>query len=830
MVDVEVLKSHPHKKLFTHVNGVIENTKKLTENIDGAKWAELVAIFHDLGKINSNFQDKLKPEKKASGYTHHAYLSAYAFYGIFRFLKENFSILKEWLNCNILTENEIVALTILIAKHHGHLPDFCPKSDNESTGYILSKDEINDLYKFLSKKLESLPIEEFTRYFEEFKEIKPFKNLLNNEKAQKHFLEKIIFSPKYTQDHLDFFLNTQFAFSALIQADKTDAMDSKIIEEDKANVKEFCEIYTKTLRKYISRFRPNSELNILRTQIREESLENIKLPLQEGKRVFELTAPTGSGKTIMLLSLASQIIEQKGNYRVMYALPFLSITEQVEKEVLEIFEGYADKNYIQRIDSKSENEKFNQIQASLDTEPDKTKIKELDFLAFQEQVFAHPFIITTFVRFFETLLSNHNATLLKLPNFSKSIFLLDEIQSLPPRLYTFFIAYLTKFCEKFDSYAIISTATQPNFELPQKREIQDFFNTYNRPISILEHNKYFENDIFNRYQITHWKENIKIDKLAEKVLAENNSVLVILNTVDDSKDLFAILKEELESDELALLNTHFTPNDRKYKIDYIKLRLKYKKRIIAISTQLIEAGVDIDFPVLYRDFALVSSIVQSAGRCNRNGKLLNKGKVVLVNLVKEGKSRANLIYGRGKDKDILTFTKKALGNTESYQEKELLKVQNEFFKEISTKLHFAKHSQNTFKLEFDFLEDIKECAFAKIGKFKLIDEQEYGEPKRYYVPENEEDNNFEKLLELDEEINVIVQSNTKHWDEINRVKYAIQSKLKRMANQVVQIRLRKQDEEPNLGNSKNFAGLHKLHLNSYSIEMGIDLQGQDIIL
>ena len=153
----------------------------------------------------------------------------------------------------------------------------------------------------------------------------------------------------------------------------------------------------------------------------------------ENKQVFELTAPTGSGKTLMLLSLASEIIKTKGAKRIIYGLPFLSITEQVEAEVLTIFEGYEE--FIQRIDSKSNNHRFEKIQIELDNNPTEEKIQEANILEFQENTFAYPFIITTFVRFFETLLSNRNAELLKLPNFSNCIFLLDEIQALPPRLY-----------------------------------------------------------------------------------------------------------------------------------------------------------------------------------------------------------------------------------------------------------------------------------------------------------------------------------------------------------------------------------------------------------
>lgn len=826
MADVEQLKSHPDKPLFTHVDGVIENTRKLTKNLSASKLAELAAIFHDLGKINPFFQDRLK--QRINGYSHHAYLSAFAFYA-FCIEKSNREIVKQFLNDSNI-QNELLALIIIIAKHHGHLPDFSPKADLETELYVLNKDEIKGLYTFLSKQINELPIEEYTKRFEDFKKITAFKQLLNDDKVQSHFFNKIIFNPKHTKEYLDFFLNTQFAFASLIQADKADAMNAKIIDEDKNKIENFCKIYPDTLKKYISKFRPNSELNILRTAIREESIKNIQGLLEKNKRVFELTSPTGSGKTIVLLSLASEIIQAKGNYRIMYALPFLSITEQVEKEVLDIFKEYKQENYIQRIDSKSGNQLFDKIQELLDANPSFENIKELDFLTFQEQVFAYPFVITTFVRFFETLLSNHNATLLKLPNFSKTIFLLDEIQSLPPRLYTFFVAYLTKFCKKFDCYAVISTATQPNFELPQQEKIKNFFPDYERPAALLEHQKYFESGIFNRYQIDYWKEPINIQQLAEKIIAENKSVLIILNTIDDSKDLFEGLYGCFSAEELHLLNTHFTPYDRKKKIEIIKERLEKNQKTILISTQLIEAGVDIDFPVLYRDFALVSSIVQSAGRCNRNGKLETLGKVVLFNLVKDGKSRAKMIYGQGKDKEILNFTRSALGLRTKFEEHELLTVQKIFFDKIATELHFAKHSQKAFKLDLDFLEDIKECAYARIGKFQLIDEQTYGEQRQYYVPMKEDDINFETLLDLNKEVQSKIQSQQKNWAAIKMLNLKIQTLLKTMSNHIVSVRLRNKDFAPILGHNEKYNELHKLSIDAYDSNKGIQISGQDFLI
>ncbi len=819
MVDVNKLRSHPTTPIFEHVNGVVSKVQELTNS----KIAKLAAIFHDLGKINPNFQLKLDDQTKIKGYANHAYLSAFAF-AAFCQEHKNLDLLRTFLGAEFFTSNYLVTLIIIIAKHHGHLLDYCPKDHSGTKEGILNAKEINQLYLFLKSEIDKLPATDFVRQFSDFINCCDFDQWLLDSHIQYNF-KNLSFENGIKSSSLDFFLDTQFAFASLIYADKTDAADFKTIKESPKEVEEFCKIYSKKLNAYLDTLKPDSDLNKWRTAIRLEAVSNIEGHLKNGKRVFELTSPTGSGKTLILLSLAAKIIKQEErNLRIIYALPFLSITEQVEAEVLKIFKGY--EKHIQRIDSKSKNQRFEEIQEKLDSNPDDKIIQELGTLIFQEQVFAYPFIITTFVRFFETLLSNRNATLIKLSNFSKCIFLLDEIQSLPPRLYTFFVAYLSKFCEKFDSYAVISTATQPKFSLPQNgsntEEAKVFFSDYQCPTKLLEHEKHFAADVFNRYQIQFEKNEWNLEQLKKKVLNENSSVLVILNTIDDSKDFYNLLIEELSKDELILLNTHFTPNNRKRKIKVIKSRLTSNQKIIAISTQLIEAGVDIDFPVLYRDFAPVSSIIQSAGRCNRNGQL-DFGRVVLFTLRnKKGNISSSFIYGRGKDKEIWNITKDALYKLSSIKEDKLLDTQSFFFDSILERMNFAQHFQTKGRIEFDFIKDISDCMFKKIGKFQLIDEQDYGEAVRYYVAIHENDKNFELLQKFNEQHLELLQKKKKDYEKIVPAKSKVQNQLKKMSGNIVQVRIKRNDSKP-LVNSPECLGIYEIDPTFYSDEKGLIL-------
>jgi len=802
VVDLREYKSHKHKELTVHTQGVMDNTMQLTSS----NLAKLAAIFHDLGKLNPNFQDKLVG-RSSKGYGNHAYLSAF---GVFSFFLTNQSWLKNYLGEQDFNY-KFLALIVIIAKHHGNLPNFDIPLGGEGSN------ECKQLFEFLETN--TLPINEFIKYFESG--INDF-NFLKSPKQQLGFSRFGL--PNFKTKHsniLQYFLSTQFQFSALIQGDKTDAGDYQL---DRNAIDRFCNSYNEKLAIYLetlkSRKGGNIALNVLRTKIRLEANVILKTHLSKGERVFALTSPTGSGKTLMLLSLAGTIMEEtKQHLRCIYSIPFLSITEQVENECLAIFGN----EFVQRIDSKSENSEFQKLQEEADKGLDVDKDMITAF--FKEDIFAFPFIITTFVRFFETLMSNKNTTLLKLPSFSNCIFLIDEIQSLPPRLYNFFVAYLDAFCKEHNSYAIVSTATMPNFTVPNG-EAQQLFQPfcYKNPSELLSF-EYFKHQLFNRYTIFQEKEIIDLEILKEKILNENSSMLIIFNTIDDSKDFYKLLSEHFSSKELYLLNTHFTPNDRKEKIAIAKDRLTKNEKIILISTQLIEAGVDIDFPLLYRDMAILPSVIQSAGRCNRNGKF-GKSRVVLFNLFNREKVRAELIY-RGKDTFLLNNTKQALLENE-YSETALFEAQKYYFNQINQKLLFGEHEQNKPEVQLNFVKDIQTVNFEKIAKFRLIDEDFYGEEFRCYVSKGVKDNMFDQLLEKNKELRYILATEGKNYAKVKLKKIEIENHLKQMSGQILQIRLKKGQIKPVFIN-EHF-DLFEISHQSYSFEEGIELGSNNLIL
>lgn len=489
---------------------------------------------------------------------------------------------------------------------------------------------------------------------------------------------------------------------------------------------------------------------------------------------------------------------------------------------MKILKGY--EYFVQRIDSKSTNTRFDDIQKELDENPSEKLLQELEALEFQDDTFGYPFIITTFVRIFETLLGNKNHELMKLPNFSNCVFLLDEIQSLPPRLYGFFVAYLDKFCKLTGSFAIVSTATQPALRLPDdNKEAKEFFLDYEQPFKLLSLSHY-ENPVFNRYTVEVQKSIIDIEQLGLQVLQEEKSVLVILNTIQDTKDLYNFITENMDDTNVLLLNTHFTPRDRSLKIYLAKRKLRQGDKVVLISTQLIEAGVDIDFPVLYRDFATISSVVQSAGRCNRNGKNAEKGKVVVVRLGTNQGERSDLIY-RGSDKELIKFSRESFYESENCEEKDMLNIQKAFFEKICDQLIFGAYGE---KLKNNLMEDISQCMYEKVGKFSLVDNNIFGEECLYYVPRNGDDNNFELLLKYQKNL----KESLLHDDKISIIrchKRKLSNQLKKMANRIVQIRIKPNQSKPITSSGEDYNGLYKISTKCYNFDTGIIIDGDNYL-
>lgn len=794
-IDLTKYRSHEKKYLHQHLKNVVAGAcERTTGKIN--LLIELASIFHDLGKINPNFQLKLD-NRNHKEYSQHAYLSAIAW---LCFYHENKDLLEKW----ELSESEIFGIAGIVAHHHGNLPNLGTNVSRifKNSGTANPTKLLTDF--LLSKTDKEIPISEYL----ETTTLLPNNSNHNNfnlvdfdEDERDEYLDGNLYGLKY-KDSLDLFQTLQFAFASLIESDKRDASDNKVFKNRDLS-KDFQDKFSVNLNNFLKDIETKSteeksekkkQLDVVRSKMREEALTNLQRFLAEDKdrRVFTLPAPTGAGKTFMLLSLANEILKVRADLKVIYALPFLAITEQTESICLDILK---DGEKVLRVDSKAENKEIANLQRILDGNPSDENVKKLLQQLFSNETFDHPFIITTFVQVFETLVSNRNATLLRLPNFSKTIFLLDEIQALPPSLYTFFVAYLDEFCRKFDSYAIVSTATMPCLEMPDndklpterkyppEKEPKKVFTRYKEPKKILDE-RFYKFDEFNRYKITPKFEIDSISNLAVEIRKQENSCLVVLNTIKDTKNLFKELNGSSESateeGDYILLNTHFTLENRQEKLKICKERLDNEEKVVLISTQLIEAGVDIDFPVVYRDLCPLPNLIQTAGRCNRNYKL-DFGEVYFFEIKDKNKySSAKKIYGRNFDW-FLRFTRSAISS--EIHEKDMLAIQNDFAKtQISDALPFGVYAFGKDQ-ETNLVECINQIRFEDFAKVRLID-ADYGVQLRIYVSRS--DGEFDKLQEL---FNKGKDIPPRDFNRIRDHRSRVDSQLKNMSKRIVTARI-----------------------------------------
>lgn len=367
----------------------------------------------------------------------------------------------------------------------------------------------------------------------------------------------------------------------------------------------------------LSSFSLDSPINKLRTEVRLYAQSLAAQP----QGCFSMTLPTGMGKTLCSLNWALHHAKAHSNIkRIVIVLPFLSIIDQTAKELKSIFK---DHDVILEHHSNVICEGKESEEGYYCKNPKQLATENWDY----------PIVVTTAVQFFESLFSNQRSKCRKLHNLQDSIVIFDEIQTLPVKLAECTMNMLNDMLHLCRCSLLFCTATQPNFQTRSDfKGIDRIVPLVENPTAIFAATKRVE-----YYPIADYEAQ-SINIIAKKVCEQNDSVLIVCNTKKKTKALFDILKE-ISKIPIIHLSTNMVPTHRMKTIEGVRNKLKKGEKLILCSTQLIEAGVDMDFPVVFRELAPLESIIQSAGRCNREGKL-DKGKVFLFQLEEEGQPSA----------------------------------------------------------------------------------------------------------------------------------------------------------------------------------------------
>jgi len=416
-------------------------------------------------------------------------------------------------------------------------------------------------------------------------------------------------------------LFVRILFSSLVDADSLDT--ERHFDYQKNELREYLPLDVDFLLNKIDNkfctFKQDSEVNQLRHDVLLYAESKANLP--QGS--FSLTLPTGMGKTLCSINWALHHAKYHSNIkRIIIVLPFISIIDQTSetlKQILNdethdwILEHHSNVIY----DNGSEDETYSPKQLATEN-------------------WDYPIIVTTTVQFFESLFNNKRTQCRKLHNIQDSIIIFDEIQKLPFVYTEPSLTMLNNLQQLCRCSLLFCTATQPDFET------REGFSGINHIEPLVEDPQ----TIFSKTQrviyhpINDYQE-IDIDDLASLVTTANQSALVVFNTKKKAKMFYEATKGS-GTYKLYHLSATMCPIHRKATIEAIRQSLDKKERIIVSSTQLIEAGVDMDFPTVYREIAPLESIIQSAGRCNREGRLTDengnkkKGDVYIFRLTQEG--------------------------------------------------------------------------------------------------------------------------------------------------------------------------------------------------
>lgn len=349
--------------------------------------------------------------------------------------------------------------------------------------------------------------------------------------------------------------------------------------------------------------------------------------------IFTLTVPTGGGKTLASLAFALSHAAHRGLRRIIYVAPYLSILEQ-NAEVFRRALGDTLQGGI-----VLEHHSLTEPVGSGDT--DATGSDRADRLA---ENWDAPVVATTSVQFFESLFSNQPGRCRKLHNIARSAIILDECQTLPPGLTAPTCNMLQQMAEYLGCTVVLCTATQPAWQrtewlpagIPSATEIAsspaDLFNRLRR---VRVEWPRLQDDPLDWLQVA-------------ELMARHSQVLCVVNTRKAAASVFALIRDM--GHPAWHLSTNMCPAHRANVLNSIKSAIRQGRPCRVVSTQLVEAGVDLDFPVVLRELAPLDSIVQAAGRCNRE-RTLNRGGepggVVMVFNSREGNLPPSEWYRKG---------------------------------------------------------------------------------------------------------------------------------------------------------------------------------------
>ncbi len=595
-----------------------------------------IAIFHDLGKTTPYFQEYIHSENPVkSEISRHSLLSAVV----------AFWVVQKWLSGHSVGKGDENLLSfvvfLVIRSHHGNLT-------NPLRAALLGPDAVERLQKQWYS-IDRVTLENLWGALKipmSLKEIDTNISGLPGSFRPKRFLIREL---RKRRDFSLYFL-TNLLFSILLDADKSAAGLSGLEE----NLPDLPVDVVDRFREANGWNQPLTTFDRLRNSVYTEAIHKIESGRYD--RILNLQIPTGFGKTFTAFSAAVKILHQKQLNRIIYSLPFTSIIDQNFQELSKLLEQTLERkidstlllkhHYLSDVFYSDDSREYNPLESQLLMEGWNSRI-----------------VVTTFVQLFHTLVGHKNRMLRKFHRMANSVIILDEIQSIPFKYWNLLNELIRAFVQIFNSYVILVTATEPRLFAPeQKTDLVNstpYFKSINRVV--------LRPDFSSVENLEEFGDRV-LDKAAGK-----KRIIVVLNTIGSARLFYDQMVANVEN--LFYLSSHIVPKQRLTILNELLTRERY----FLVTTQLIEAGVNLDAEMIFRDLGPLDSINQVAGRCNRFAKE-HLGEVFVFKLLDEnsGRALASYVY----DASLLEITQKTL-NESVISEPDFLRLCDAYFSRMA---------------------------------------------------------------------------------------------------------------------------------------------------
>ncbi|MDR3216773.1 MAG: CRISPR-associated helicase Cas3' [Clostridiaceae bacterium] len=566
--DKNGIKLKEDEPLSGHLLRTAETAEGFADKFGYGAWGYLAGIFHDIGKYQKSFQDKLAG--KICDVEHSGCGAA----ELLALNKAAFAPNKNPLAAAILA--------YCVAGHHGGLPN---------GGADASTAEASTLAGRVKRTFE-----DFSAYKRDFSDAA---RLLSELRLNPSMVPAVPHASKEEWKRFAVRLAhlARMLYSCLVDADFIETERYFDGEKTRAVTADFKDVLLRLREKedYFAAREPKNEKQAYLYLKRAEILKQCREKAACLKGLYSLTVPTGGGKTLSSMSFAVEHLLKHGMDRIIYVIPYTSIVEQTATTFKDIFGKDVVLEHHCNFDF-----------GDADDEQNSFRVQRL-----ASENWDAPIIVTTNVQFFESFYANKSSKCRKLHNVANSVIIFDEAQVLPLKFLKPCLSLIDLLVKDYGCTALLMTATQPCFSSARKLK---FFGSATELIDGYE--KLYQD--FRRTRVEFIGK--KTDEEIAGMVSREEQALLIVNTKAHAREMYLRLSACFGEDVLYHLSTNMVPEHRRAVLKTVCDRLEAGLPCVVVSTNLIECGVDVGFKSVYRSLAGIDSVIQSAGRCNRDWK------------------------------------------------------------------------------------------------------------------------------------------------------------------------------------------------------------------